>query len=421
MILSREMLMFHLSLTPFGRQPVTAGLLAARALAANAPALPGNNLASIDKWALFNDLRLGRDHFQVSDRDLGVLYALLTFLPAKVLAEEADLLVFPSNASLSDRAHGMAESTLRRHLAALVRAGLIWRHDSPNGKRYAARDRSGAVVVAYGFDLRPLLSRASEILQAAEAARALAEETRRQRELLVLRLRDAAKLIAYGRETNPTDWDAVDARLTPLRRALRRGLDVTTLADLVAVATALLDDIIGMLSSESEEMHGTDAHFGRHHTNSNKDSSDFEPCPEKGRAAGLESPDPETIEGGSSDPASADNPVSDRPLPSLPLYLIVKACPDLEPYAKGRLETWHQLVGAAGFVRGMMGISASAWEEAQHVMGPETAAIVVAAMLQRIASISNPGGYLRALSAKAAIGEFSVGPMIMALLNGAKS
>lgn len=405
------MLMIHLSLTPFGRQPLTAGLLAARALAENAPALPGNNLASIDKWALFNDLRLGRDRFQVSDRDLGVLYALLTFLPAKVLAEGADLLVFPSNASLSDRAHGMAESTLRRHLAALVRAGLIWRHDSPNGKRYAARDRSGAVVVAYGFDLRPLLSRAPEILQAAEDARMRAEETRRQRELLVLRLRDAAKLIAYGRETTAADWEGYEARLMPLRRALRRGLDAVALADLVAVATALLEDIVAIFASQSEEMHGTDGHFGRHHTNSNKDSSDFEPCPEKGRAAGqgADRPEPEEIA------------PSDRPLPSLPFYLIVKACPDLEPYAKGPLESWHQLIGAAAFVRGMMGISASAWDEAQHVMGPETAAIVVAAMLQRIATISNPGGYLRALSAKAAIGEFSVGPMIMALLNGAKS
>ncbi len=75
------------------------------------------------------------------------------------------------------------------------------------------------------------------------------------------------------------------------------------------------------------------------------------------------------------------------------------------------------LMAAAGFVRGMMGVSASAWEEAQHVMEPETAAIVLAAMLQRIASISNPGGYLRALSAKAATGSFTPGPMIMALLN----
>lgn len=409
--MSREFAMQHLSLTPFGRQPLTAGLLAARALAAAPPALPGANQTAIDKWSIFNDLREARGHFGVTDRDLGVLYALLTFLPAKVLAVEADLLVFPSNATLSDRAHGMAESTLRRHLAALVKAGLIWRHDSPNGKRYAARDRSGTVIAAFGFDLRPLLNRAAEITAAAEESRVQALALRRSREALVLRLRDAAKLLAYGLETRPTvDWASIEARLLPLRRALRRQIEAAELVTLLEVSGDILAAIEVALCGSSEEMHGTADHFGRHHTNSNKDSSDFEPCLETGRAADTEVPDLEPVE---------ERALSDRPLPTLPLYLVVKACPDLEPYAKGRLATWRDLVSAAGFVRGMMGISASAWEEAQHVMGPETAAIVVAAMLQRIGTISNPGGYLRALSVKATSGGFSAGPMIMSLLNTA--
>lgn len=66
----------------------------------------------------------------------------------------------------------------------------------------------------------------------------------------------------------------------------------------------------------------------------------------------------------------------------------------------------------------MMGITPSAWEEAMHVMGPEVAAITVAAMLQRFDRITNPGGYLRAFSAKAATGGFSPGPMVMALFQG---
>ena len=66
----------------------------------------------------------------------------------------------PRHATLSDRAHGMPESTLRRHLAALVRAGIILRHDSPNGKRYARRGEGGEITDAYGFDLTPLVARA---------------------------------------------------------------------------------------------------------------------------------------------------------------------------------------------------------------------------------------------------------------------
>jgi len=105
-----------------------------------------------------------------------------------------------------------------------------------------------------------------------------------------------------------------------------------------------------------------------------------------------------------------------RTVPQLPFHLVVKACPDLVPYAQGRLSGWRDLVATAAQVRGMMGISSSAWEEAMHVMGAEVAAITVAAMLQRFDRIANPGGYLRALSAKAATGRFSPGPMVMALL-----
>lgn len=407
--MSRDIIMNHVSLTPFGRQPVTSGLLAARALAATPPALPGSNATAIDKWSLFNDLRAARGHFGVTDRDLGVLYALLTFLPAKSLAMDADLLVFPSNASLSDRAHGMAESTLRRHLAALVRAGLIWRQDSPNGKRYAARNRAGDVVAAYGFDLRPLLHRVANITTAAEEVRIAALALRRLRETLVLHMRDAAKLLAYGRETAPADWDAIEAQLLPLRRALRRQMEAGLLADMVDRSADILRQITDRLSL-SEKMHGNAARFGRHHTNSSPDSSDLEPCPEQGRADGI----------GLHDPQPSEDPVrGPHPVPTLPLYLIVKACPDIEPYAKGRLDTWRELVATAAMLRGMMGISLSAWDEACHVMGPETTAVVIAAMLQKINDIKNPGGYLRALSAKAALGAFSPGPMIMALLNGA--
>ena len=285
MVLPCDTNMTHHSLTPFGRQPVTAGLLAARALARVPPALPGNNQTAIDKWSLFNDLRTARMVFGVTDRDLSVLYALLTFLPVKVLAVDGDLVVFPSNATLSDRAHGMTESTLRRHLAALVGAGLIWRQDSPNGKRYAARDRSGALVQAFGFDLRPLLHQVAAITAAAEAARVAALDLRRLREGVVLQLRDAAKLLAYGIDAGmPGDWDAIEARLLPLRRALRRNMDRAILAEMSDVAAAILRDIHAALCVEPEKMHGTDDQYGRHHTNSTKDSSEFEPCPEQGRA-----------------------------------------------------------------------------------------------------------------------------------------
>ncbi len=62
---------------------------------------------------------------------LAVLDALLTFYPDNELRQDAQLVVFPSNAQLTLSAHGIAGATLRRHLArACQMAGVIVRKDS---------------------------------------------------------------------------------------------------------------------------------------------------------------------------------------------------------------------------------------------------------------------------------------------------
>ncbi len=52
--------------------------------------------------------------------------------------------------------------------------------------------------------------------------------------------------------------------------------------------------------------------------------------------------------------------------------------------------------------------------------GGMPAAIVVAAILQRGAAITSAGGYLRELTRKAEVGEFTLGPMLMALIGRRK-
>ena len=74
---------------------------------------------------------------------------------------------------------------------------------------------------------------------------------------------------------------------------------------------------------------------------------------------------------------------------------------------------------AAVVVRSTLGISPSAYQDACEVMGPENAAAAVACILVRAGHINSPGGYLRDLTRKAERGEFSLGPMLMALLSAA--
>ena len=105
---------------------------------------------------------------------------------------------------------------------------------------------------------------------------------------------------------------------------------------------------------------------------------------------------------------------------SFPLGMVLSACPDIVEYAKGEIANWRDFVATAAVVRSALGISPSAWEEAQAVMGERQAATVVAAILQRGTAITSAGGYLRDLTRKAAAGQFSTGPMLMALIGTRK-
>jgi replication initiation protein RepC len=149
---------------------------------------------AVDKWKLYRSVCEARPLLGVTDRSLAVLNALLSFYPKNELSSEAGLVVFPSNTQLSLRAHGMAEQTLRRHLSALVEAGLIIRKDSPNGKRYARKHRGGEISEAYGFSLAPLLARKSEIEELAERIVRERLDLQRLRENISLCRRDIQKL-----------------------------------------------------------------------------------------------------------------------------------------------------------------------------------------------------------------------------------
>lgn len=365
----------------------------------------------VNKWELLRELSKAQAAFGVSERDLTVVQGLLSFFPADALGGNSDMVVFPSNKAICERLNGMPCSTMRRHLARLVEAGLLVRRDSPNGKRYVRKH--GEERVAFGFDLSPLYCRAEEIARAAEAVREAEDRFRRLREVVSLMRRDIAALAEFGEEMQPGLglWDQLRDTAALTARSLRRKMALDDLCQHRAALEALLDRARDVIDGpETEEMVTNDARYERHHHNSNKESIDFEPALEKRRAADVEPED---------QPAAPEVSVEEpdtRRTPKIPLHLVLSGCPTLKTFYQGDVRHWHQLFDAACHVRPAMGISASAWEEAQRCMGPEQAAIVVVAMLERFAEIKSPGGYLRALTVKAEAGEFSCGPMVMALI-----
>ena len=371
--------------TPFGRRTLSLGMVAAQVAARDVEGKAAH------KWKTFRAIAEAKDALGVSDRSLSVLNALLTCLPETALTA-GQLVVFPSNKALSLRAHGMAETTLRRHLAELVRAGLVIRRDSPNGKRYAHRGAAG-VEKAFGFDLSPILARAEEFerlaTQAGEAARAAAMA----RESVTIYRRDIAKMIETGRALSPAPtWQAYREAFAALCYRLPRRVTSIIVAPLVDALHALAVDVGKALEGlvESQDLDGSDAQTGAHIENSHPDHIiDLEPA------------------------ADGDGGRAEK---ALPLSLVLNACPDIVMYDKGGIRTWRDLIVTAGLVRGMLGISTSAWQDATATMGETGAAITVAGILQRAEAIKSPGGYLRVLTERSRAGEFSAWPMMMALL-----
>lgn len=154
----------------------------------------------VNKWEALRELAVARQVLGLSDRDMGVLQALVSFHPGTVL-EGRDLVVHASNETICARLNGMPCSTMRRHLAHLVTAGVIARRDSPNGKRYARQTRAGKV--AFGFDLTPLVLRFDEFCALAEELRAEQDRHARLRESVSLMRRDLAGLAIWGPRCGP--------------------------------------------------------------------------------------------------------------------------------------------------------------------------------------------------------------------------
>jgi len=413
--------------TPFGRRTMTFGMLATQILSREV-----DPAKSVDKWKIYRALCEARPLLGITDRALAVLNALLSFYPKNELTDESNLVVFPSNTQLCLRAHGMAEQTIRRHLAALVEAGLIIRKDSPNGKRYARRGRKGELSEAFGFSLFPLLARADEIEHLATKVVADKLYIQRLRERISICRRDVTKLIETAQSGQVLgDWSDIHANFRGLIDAVSRKPSIEELEILFEKISIIQDNVINQLEKQlkSQKGSGNPVQNERHIQNSDTESiSESEtalkhqkqPC--SGvflRLAPLIEIGEPVIETAQSitNQQNETSSVDIRSLTTFPLGLVLKACPDVSDYGPaGKIENWRDMMSAAVVVRSMLGVSPTAYEEAARTMGPENAAIVMACILEKAAHINSAGGYLRNLTRRTRKNQFAIGPMLMSLL-----
>lgn len=335
-------------------------------------------------WPLLDTLTKARQRYDLLPATLVVLKALCSFLPRGGLTEDAQMLVWPSNATLIERCSGLPERSLRRHLDRLIAAGFITRKSSANGKRFALRIRS-TLVDAYGFDLAPLFGRQDEILSAAEEEQMLEDAAHCLRSQIRCALNDTLQAGVAP------DEDSQNLILNALRRKPDFDLYQQILADLQHRINADIPAV-------TDHMTGTDSQNDRHLQNTDKESihSVFSKADKR---------DKETNDHRTGQPTPLDLPSLVQCKESL------KASCDFAPQA---IESWDDLHRHAHMLSPMIGIEPKQVVQAMQVMGPMPASVSLLCLVQLAEKLHRPAAYLQRLIQRAMNGTFSLSGLLRA-------
>ena len=355
------------------------------------------------------------------------------------------LLVWPSNEHLMQRT-GLSERTLRDAFRKLAALGLMLPKDSPNGKRYAIRNRAGTVVDAYGFDLTPLYANRDGWAHiVAERKHERLRIKRRYDELTIVRRATEEAIRALCELAPGRGGEALSSRYAALlRRTPRRSTKMPP--------DGLLETWME-LRLDAEEMFlaaGRDGQICRH--NESHEDSSGEAC---NSDALTRLPQPQAGEEGAaiSDPAHRESTEQDeleiaeissaggRPMTAscrnvarstaghrhgheragetseIITAVIRDACPSAFGYGRP-VETVPDVIDLGRFMRSLLGASEAAWIEAELALGSLQAAVAVIYVVQLYeddmhrrggeSRIRNPGGYLRAFVRMVAAGKIDL-------------
>ena len=407
--------------TPFGERAMTLGMAAVQIAAQDklkqlhkdkadndaGSSFEDDGAGLVHKWKVLENITEAKEALGLTDRALAVLSALLSFHQETTLGS-GSLIVFPSNAKLSQRAHGMSPATLRRHLASLVQVGVIIRRDSPNGKRYARTNGFGEIAQAYGFDLSPLITRNEEFEYLAEEARTRRQALRLIREKITLIRRDIMKnLMLVEDESIEGDWSSHREDFFRLSSRIRRTSTQEELEVFFEEFRLLATDLMKAIEThiKSLKLSGKESHFERHkqYQTQLKDSDINGLTVIKGE----KTDDPDT--------EPSENAVKKHRLKGYTLNFVLETCPDILDYSLYEIRSWSDFIKTASLVRSMLGISPDAWREACMTIGELETSVIIACLLQKGEEIRSAGGYLRSLTGKAEAGQFNLGPLLMSL------
>jgi len=318
---------------------------------------PATSKPDTDIWAVFRALRDTRSLFGLRPGHVQTLQAMLSFLKPG----HGDT-VFASNAEICRRIGGIDERTLRRHIDRFVALGFMARHDSSNRKRYRVKSSAGQSI-SFGLSLTPLLTRADELLSAAQNL----ENARRDR--VFLRKKILTRL-AHIDEADPEN-----ERTLQVRRILRRKLSIAEYRALFDELDAQCKQMSTAVDApETTQLPANDGQTARHHSKSEKKQKDLESQ-------------------------------SDSQTPSV--QTLTTVCDQATSFATGSLRNWSDAERHARTLAPMMGIHENTFESAARKIGSRKATCAIFVILQMSNRIRDIGAYFHSITLGRREADFS--------------
>jgi replication initiation protein RepC len=384
-------------------------------------------------------LKAAAPQLGLSPRLLHALDWLFKFTQPQDWGRDGRPIVWPS-AALQQDALGLSATQVKGINRALIEAGLITMKDSPNGKRYGSRDRQGRIAEAYGFDLSPIAARHAEFVRLAEAARAeRAELGRLRRRATIARngitqiLETAAEYGFQGEEwtTLVRDSRTLSKGLRTVERIEEMALGVESLERRQRMGRERLEMLLCVVAATPSEVVNSDPKGSEnrpHHYTYNPPLDPeqdtvvaAEGCSEPAATAVLEPATPEPPTGPMETPP--EMPVQrDETVLRLSAEELIQLAPRLRSYLTSPTPSWPEVVNAADWLRGDLGVSKPLWGEACLALGRAEAAIAVAIVSAKPANHfrTSPGGYFHGMVAKAKAGQLNLAQTIWGLRTRAK-
>ncbi|MER8573555.1 plasmid replication protein RepC [Mesorhizobium sp. M1374] len=358
-----------------------------------------------------------------------LLVTLINTAPGEAFEKAGRPIIFKSNQQLAFEINRSA-GRVSRMLSSLFDTGLVTMQDSGNYKRYPVRSASGSIVDGCGIDLRILIVRYRELddlVRQAKAEKATARAALRRYRGALRNLRCTLATVTDLSERARARQEARLERVVALV-----GTAAKASSGVLRRAMALFEWLIERTlqlcprsepALETENSACANAENDTHKQITSPDplvNSNENRCSAAAEQLSL-------LEAGSASQwafeaslGRGSYPVNQpKRLPHVVVALkdVLRAVPALNTYGFALPRTWADLVRLAPQMCCIAGISDDARRCAVAQMGEQQAAVAIAVTLQKFdrQEVSSPGGYLRAMTDRAAAGELHLARSVFGL------